>query len=194
MSAEATKQRIVEAGAKLVHAKGFQATGIHEVLEASSVAKGSFYFYFRNQAAFGMALVDFYDGFMIGRMEEILHDESHGPVVRLARFFGFFHAMYEDLGYREGCPIGNLAQEMADNHPEFRDRLEDTLGRAQGMIAECLAQAREAGEVSEGLDPDETAAFILNSWEGAILRMKTQGGEGPLRNFEQMVFGTILRA
>ncbi len=194
MSAEATKRRIVEAGARIVHAKGFQATGIHEVLEASQVAKGSFYFYFRNKAAFGMALLEYYEGFILGRLEDFLSDESHRPVVRLARFFGFFHAMFEDLGYREGCPIGNMAQEMADNHPGFRDKIESTLGRAQGLIAACLKEALEAGEVPAGLDPDETAAFILNSWEGAILRMKAKGGDGPLRNFEQMVFGIILRA
>ena len=194
MSAEATKRRIVEAGARIVHSKGFQATGIHEVLQASQVAKGSFYFYFRNKAAFGMALLEYYEGFMLGRLKEFLSDESHSPVVRLARFFGFFHAMFEDLGYREGCPIGNMAQEMADNHPEFREKLENTLSRSQGLIAACLKEALEAGEIPAGLDPDETAAFILNSWEGAILRMKAKGGDGPLKNFEQMVFGTILRA
>jgi len=194
MSAEATKRRIVEAGARIVHAKGFQATGIHEVLKASGVAKGSFYFYFKNKAAFGMALLEYYEGFVLGRMEEFLSDESRRPVVRLARFFGFFHAMFEDLGYREGCPIGNMAQEMADNHPEFREKLEGTLGRAQELIAGCLIKAKEAGELPMALDPEETAAFILNSWEGAILRMKAKGGDGPLKNFEQMVFGTILRA
>ncbi|MCK4911856.1 MAG: TetR family transcriptional regulator C-terminal domain-containing protein [Thermodesulfovibrionales bacterium] len=193
MSAEATKRRIVEAGAAIVHAKGFQATGIHEVLEASQVAKGSFYFYFRNKAAFGMALLEYFEGFMTGRMEEFLSDVDYRPVVRLARFFGFFHAMFEDMGYREGCPIGNMAQEMADNHPEFRDKIESILSSAQGLIAGCLREALEAEEVPAGLDPDETAAFILNSWEGAMLRMKAVGGEGPLRNFEQMVFGTILR-
>ena len=192
MSAEATKKRIVEAGARIVHSKGFQATGIHEVLEASGVAKGSFYFYFKNKAAFGIALLEYFEDFIHGRMEEFLSDGDYRPVVRLARFFGFFHAMFEDLGYKEGCPIGNLAQEMADNHPEFREKLESTLSRTQGLIAGCLKEALEAEEIPADLDPDETAAFILNSWEGAILRMKAVGGEGPLKNFEQMVFGTIL--
>ncbi|HEB02873.1 MAG TPA: TetR family transcriptional regulator [Nitrospirae bacterium] len=194
MSSEATKKKITEAGTAIVHARGFRATGIQEVLDRAGVPKGSFYFYFKNKDAFGLALVEHFSEFWLGRMDEFLLDEGYSPLVRLARFFGFFHAMFEDMGYRQGCPIGNMAQEMADISEEFKDKVGAVMREAQGKMAQCLREAQEAGEVSSGLDVDAAAEFLLNAWEGAILRMKAEGGPGPLNNFEHMVFRTILRA
>lgn len=192
MSAEATRQRIIEAGAGIVHARGFQATGIQEILAASGVAKGSFYFYFRNKAAFGMAILDYFEESLLGRMQEFLEDEGYSPVVRLARFFGFYHAMLEDTGYSEGSPVGNMAQEMSGQNPEFREKVESIFIKAQKCIAACIREAQAAGEVRQGLDADQTASFILNSWEGAILRAKASASGRALESFERMVFMTVL--
>ncbi len=54
------KNRILQEGARLVHRKGFHATGVAEVVEAAGVPKGSFYFYFDSKEAFGLELVDAY--------------------------------------------------------------------------------------------------------------------------------------
>jgi len=39
----------------------------------------------------------------------------------------------------------------------------------------------------------ETADFIVNSWEGAIVRMKVQKNTEALRLFDRMIFDGILR-
>jgi TetR/AcrR family transcriptional repressor of nem operon len=36
------------------------------------------------------------------------------------------------------------------------------------------------------------ADFIFNSWEGALLRMRTETSDAPLLAFKQMNFGRIL--
>jgi TetR/AcrR family transcriptional repressor of nem operon len=42
-----TRNRIIETGAEIIHRKGFNHTGIQEILNAASVPKGSFYNYFK---------------------------------------------------------------------------------------------------------------------------------------------------
>ncbi len=194
MSSEDTKKRIIRVGAGIVRARGFRATGIQEVLDKAGVPKGSFYFYFRNKDAFGLALVDHFGEFWLGKMDEFLMDKGCSPLVRMARFFGFYHAMFEDLGYKEGCPVGNMAQEMADQSEEFRDRLGGVMREAEARFARCLREAQDAGELSLRLEAEATAGFVLSAWEGAMLRMKAEGGPAPLDNFEQVVFGQMLRA
>ena len=69
----------------------------------------------------------------------------------------------------------------------FRAKLREVFNRMKGAIRECLEQAQTEHEIDQRLDPDETADFILNSWEGALLRMKAEGNTGPLILFEKMV-------
>ena len=48
MTQSSTREEIIRKGAGLIHAQGFNATGIKQVLDAAGVPKGSFYFYFKN--------------------------------------------------------------------------------------------------------------------------------------------------
>jgi TetR/AcrR family transcriptional repressor of nem operon len=56
-----------------------------------------------------------------------------------------------------------------------------------------LDLARLEQEIDPALDICETADFILNSWEGALLRMKAESTTDPLILFEKMVFGRVLK-
>ncbi|MDW3689418.1 TetR family transcriptional regulator C-terminal domain-containing protein [Cupriavidus sp. CV2] len=36
------------------------------------------------------------------------------------------------------------------------------------------------------------AQFLLNSWEGALLRMRVEKSDGPLRDFVKVIFESVL--
>lgn len=55
-----TRQGILDAGHRIMAAKGFSAVGLNEILTAASVPKGSFYNDFSSKDAFGEALLDDY--------------------------------------------------------------------------------------------------------------------------------------
>jgi TetR/AcrR family transcriptional repressor of nem operon len=63
----------------------------------------------------------------------------------------------------------------------------------EARIVASLQAALEANEVATALDPHEAAYFILNSWEGALTRMKTEKSLEPLVVFDKMIFGFLLR-
>ena len=63
----------------------------------------------------------------------------------------------------------------------------------EARIVTSLQAALEANEVATALDPHEAAYFILNSWEGALTRMKTEKSLEPLAVFDKMIFGFLLR-
>ncbi|MFH0823804.1 MAG: TetR family transcriptional regulator C-terminal domain-containing protein [Pseudomonadota bacterium] len=194
MTREDTRAKLIAEGAKLIHEKGFNNTGIQEILRAAGVPKGSFYFYFQTKEEFGLAVVDYFADFMSGTMERHLNDSSLPPVGRLRRFFGEMKDYFGQEGCSRGCPIGNLAQELADLSDTFRKKLTEVLGKMQSGIAVCLLEARESGEIPLDLDPRETAYFILNSWEGALTRMKTEKTLDALIVFDLIVFGRLLCA
>jgi TetR/AcrR family transcriptional repressor of nem operon len=188
----ATRQRILEAGAQLIHRQGFNHTGIQEILQAAGVPKGSFYFYFKSKEEFGLALIDFFGQFWRAKAEEFLDDQSQPPLARLQGLFAWFLAYFKQTGCVGGCPVGNLAQEMGDVSPAFGQRLSQAIDFMAGRVAETLEEARQAGQLAPDRNPRELAYFIIASWQGALIRMKALKSAEPLEVFQQVVFDQLL--
>lgn len=193
MVKQSTRARIIEEGARLIHEKGFSNTGLQEILRASGVPKGSFYFYFKSKEDFGLAVIDYFLQFMAARMDSHLSDESLSHVGRLKSFFHEMMGFFRQEGYSRGCLIGNMAQELADLSDSLREKLKESLDGMETAIARCLQAAQDAGEVAADLDPKDAACFVVNSWQGALTRMKTEKNPEPLIVFDKMVFGRLLK-
>lgn len=192
MNKESTRDRILQKGGDLVHAKGFNNTGIQEILDAAGVPKGSFYFYFKNKQDFGLQLVDHRVDMFGELVRSHLRDESLSPLARFRRLFNWFKQFYRDHGYSLGCPIGNLAQEMSDLCDTFRARLERAMTGLTTAFKTILDLAVEQGQLAPDTDTEDLAAFITMAWEGALLSMKLEKGPGPLDRFERMIFDKLL--
>ncbi len=187
-----TRQRILEAGAQLVHRQGFNHTGIQEILRAAGVPTGSFYFYFKSKEEFGLALIDHFGAYWRQKAEEMLGDKSIPPLTRLERFFAQSVQHYCQTGCSGGCPVGNLTQEMGDINPAFRQRLAQALDYMADWVARLLEEARQAGDLEPHSDIRGLANFIIASWQGTLIRMKACKDPEPLEVFQRVVFGRLL--
>jgi TetR/AcrR family transcriptional regulator, transcriptional repressor for nem operon len=187
-----TKLALIKAGRCIIVEKGFNHTGIQEVLQAVGVPKGSFYHFFSSKEDFGLAIID-RDAEVHDRViDSFLQDDSLTPLNRIEEYFASKIEEFESLEYREGCLFGNLSQEMADQNERFRSRLQEVTARWRDRFAECIQEAQAAGEISTKHDSHDLAEFCLNSWEGALLQMKVTKTDVPLKRFIQFMFGEIL--
>lgn len=189
----ATRDHILACGGRIVHHKGFTATGLQEILQAAEVPKGSFYFYFKSKEEFGLALVDHYQAWFAEQVRPILKDETLPPLERLAGFFLWFRRYFEQEGFIKGCPIGNLIQELGDVNPIFRDKLNASLDGLIRFMTRLLEEAKNRGELPARLQPEATARYILSAWQGALIRMKAAAGPEPLDTFQHMTFAVLLK-
>lgn len=189
-----TRKTILTQGARLVYEKGFNHTGIGEILKAANVPKGSFYHYFASKEDFGLALIDHMAAWAASVGDAALHDPDASPLTRLRNYFQAYADRLENNGFHGGCPVGNLCQEMSDQNERFRQRLESILEQMREKIGQCLQQARQSGEVSPGIDIDTTAGFILSAWQGTLLQAKALKSAAPLAAFRQMVFDHLLKS
>jgi TetR/AcrR family transcriptional regulator, transcriptional repressor for nem operon len=189
---EDTKLALIRAGRRIIVEKGYNHTGIQEILLAVGVPKGSFYHFFSSKEEFGLAIID-YDSQMHDRIvEQYLEDPSISSLNRLKRYFTFKLEEFETLQYREGCLFGNLSQEMADQNDLFRVRLQEATERWRNQFADCIQAAQAEGDISKKHKAKDLAEFCLNSWEGALLQMKVEKSDAPLKNYIQFMFGVIL--
>lgn len=192
MAKDDTRLAIIREGARLIHSKGYNNTGLSDILTSAGVPKGSFYFYFKSKDDFGLAVIDYFWAFIEAMGKRYL-EGSGTPLQRLERFIDAYEDIFEKMSLSCGCPIGNLMQEMSDLNESFREKVEDVYSRMTGAIGKCLQEAKEKGEIPADLDPAQAAQFILNSWEGAIMHMKLTKSKEPLKVFKRLVFERILK-
>jgi TetR/AcrR family transcriptional repressor of nem operon len=188
------KQKIIETGAEIIHLKGFHHTGIQEILDATGVPKGSFYNYFRSKEDFGLQVIDHYVDQLSLLLGIITRDTTLSPIDKLKKIFVSFMDIFKARDYAYGCPIGNLAQEMGDLSPAFRERLKNAIDTFAESCRSLLEEAQHAGEISAKLDLKESSYFIISSWHGALLRMKVEKSLAPLENHYHFIFDHVLKS
>lgn len=186
-----TRELLLRAGVEALTEKGFSATGIDEILRRVGVPKGSFYHYFESKEAFGGALIDAYSAYFARRLARFLGDESRRPLDRLRAFIASAQAGMARYDYQRGCLIGNLGQEMGSLPEAYRAQLAAVFADWQLRLADCLAAAQAAGDVSPAVDCDELAAFFWIGWEGAVLRAKLERDPAPLKIFADGFFASV---
>lgn len=178
-----TREEIIRRGADLIHAQGFNATGLQQILQAAGIPKGSFYFYFRSKDHFGLEIIDYF-GTQIGDVfSRFLQDQNAPPLVRLENLLDYFESLFEKNGCGLGCPIGNLALELADTNDSLRLKLREIVEGLIARIEACLEEARRAETLAGGISPSDAARFIFHGFEGAVMNMKLARSLEPFRIF-----------
>jgi TetR/AcrR family transcriptional repressor of nem operon len=188
-----TRDKIIETGADIIHRKGFNHTGIQEILNAANVPKGSFYNYFKSKDDFGLQIIDYFSAHFKRIARETLEDTRVSPLSRIYAFLTAFMEYFESQNYAGGCPIGNLAQEMGDLSPVFREKLGEAVDMMVDAYKQVLTAAQNDGKISKNLDIQDTAGFIVAGWHGAIIQMKLTQSLAPLKNHRRFVFDHILK-
>ena len=189
MKGEITRERILFEGAKIVHLKGYHATGLQEILKASRVPKGSFYFYFRSKKDYGLQLIDYYTDGIVSRGRKLLERADLSPLEGMQEHFRRILNHSAELGFKGGCPIGNLSQELGDTDVAFREKLNGANRRLIDLHALFLEEAQKQGEIASDLNVDEIAELIFNCYQGALIQMKVSRSTEAV----EMIEKTILR-
>jgi TetR/AcrR family transcriptional regulator, transcriptional repressor for nem operon len=192
MVRETTKQKVLEVGAEIIHLKGFNHTGIQEVLQAAGVPKGSFYNYFKNKEDFGLHVIDHFIGVFSAVVEPVIEDPSLPPLEKIRGMLDLFIEFFRGRDFSYGCPVGNLAQEMGDLSPAFREKLNEAFDSMADIYMSLIREGQSNGEISERIHAEDTAYFIVTSWHGALGHMKIKRSTQPLESHIHFIFNYIL--
>jgi hypothetical protein len=83
-----------------------------------------------------------------------------------------------------GCPLGSLAGELFEAHPECREDLVDGFDQWEGAIQAGLQTMHKRGDLRRSADPDRLATALLAAIQGGLVlsdppcRRPTRGGTG----------------
>jgi TetR/AcrR family transcriptional repressor of nem operon len=184
------REQIVAAGLKTLLEKGFNGCGVQEITDAAGVPKGSFYNHFESKEALGAEIVDRYA--QGNPRRAALGDKSVPPLDRLRRHFDALSEMYAGLKYGRGCLLGNFSAELADQSPLIRARLAALFAAWTKDIEAVIREAQADASISNKTRAADLAAFLLDAFEGALLRARVEKGPRAFDRFKKVAFTQIL--
>lgn len=183
------REQLIEAGLETLHLHGFNGCAVQDITNAAGVPKGSFYNHFESKEALALqALERFWQNGASRRA--LLSDTSLDPVERLRRHFQVLADAVVHHNFQRGCLIGNFSSELPQSR-EIRDHLAAIYAAWTRSIESCVREAEQAGRVQPSLPAADIAAFLVNAWEGAVLRSKVEQDKLPFDQFERVVFASI---
>lgn len=186
-----TRDHLLATGLKVLHARGFHATGVQDITQAAEVPKGSFYTHFDSKEQFGAEVLGRYWEIRAGAASAILSDESRPAVDRLKAYFAAKTQARSPASIERGCMIGNFSAEMAGDSRLVRDRLAAVFAAWTSMLSRCIREAQAAGQVRTDIDADTVAAFLIDAFEGALLRSKVDRDTAALLRFETIALSLL---
>lgn len=182
------KEKVVHAAMELFHRKGFQATGLEEILSRSGVCKSNFYYHFKSKDELGLSVLEEKMKEMQREyIEPALGDTAATPRERLIAFFEGMIRFCDVNGCNRGCIFGNMTLELADHHEGMRSRLVVFFHGLESRIAGTLSEGAADGSIDlQGMSAEELATAAVSLLQGGILLARGYKETAPLASGLQL--------
>jgi AcrR family transcriptional regulator len=173
-----TRRRILEVAAEAFADRGYAGTSLNDVLRASGVTKGGFYFHFPSKEALALAT--------LRHKQEQWAGVVMAAVMRRPRAIEQIDAMVQalcDLHEQDrACrAINRLCTELGDEHPELRPQLGTQLTTWMDMVAGVIRRGQDEGDIRPDVEPEVAAEIAVESFIGLEMVSETLTGRADLR-------------
>jgi TetR/AcrR family transcriptional repressor of nem operon len=185
-----TKQRLIDAGLRMLLERGYNSLGIQAVLDATNTPKGSFYHHFKDKEDFALKVIDAYITDVHSVLDGCVQDSERQPLDRIRHFFELVQQGYRQDGYM-GCLMGGLGQELSGVSDVFRQKIEWCFSSIAERLAMCLEDARQHGDIARECNVGLMADLLVDCWEGAALRSRLRRNPGSLDAMLDFYLGSL---
>jgi len=175
----ATRERIVQAAAKLVAEKGAAGMSLDDVRARTGASRSQLYHYFEDRDDLVHAVIDVTADSVLDRQGELLdHLDSWAGI---DRWFDTLVQDQIDRQARGGCPIGCLAGQLAESDPDARAAIAAGLERYEAHLRDGLTRMKARGKLHKDAEPAALAIATMASMQGGLLLTQVRRDPRQLR-------------
>jgi len=149
---------------KVFWAKGFTATSLEDILEATGLGSGSFYHAFKGgkKELFRKAIQQRREVFKQFR-EELEHSKAPVELIK-----DFFRSMAKDdkETHLLGCIIVNTVVEMACLDSELEEEAITILKEVEQFFTATIRKAQKNGTLKNQTNPEILGRYLITLWNG----------------------------
>ncbi len=153
--------------------KGFECTGIKEILDTALVTRSNFYYHFHSKEELCLAALEVMQKYYL---EEVINKSLSNHSLVPSERLNFYCQLIVDNMIKNcckaGCPFINLGNETSDFHPSFRQKISAINDQQISALADCINAGIDRGDFHPDLVPRKAAIFIMATINGSILLSK----------------------
>jgi AcrR family transcriptional regulator len=176
------RNRLLDAAADAFQSAGYRATSIHDLMRATGVSGGALHHHFPSKKSLAKAVID----------ERVAAEVASTWIVRVAEadtaaqgIVAVFERVAEALeqqGSVGGCPLGNLASELALGDDELREAIAKSYVGWRTAIANKIEADRTRGRAAYASgDAAGFADVVIALFTGALTIGKADQSTNALR-------------
>ncbi|MEQ1529075.1 MAG: TetR family transcriptional regulator C-terminal domain-containing protein [Methylococcales bacterium] len=188
------RENLLSQGVALLMEQGYHGTGLKEILDAVKIPKGSFYNYFGRKENFGAEVIQHYIEPFIVQLTACLEQNQDNALLALQLYFNGMITELEKNQFKGGCLLGNLMGEIGDTSDVCQQALHSAVNQYRNILQRGLAAAQQQGAIRIDKSAQEMADLLVNTWQGALLRMKIEKSSAPLKQCCQDLLGDFFKA
>lgn len=173
-----TRRKIVEAAAPIFNKRGYEASSLNDLMQATGLKKGGIYRHFSSKEELAAEVFDYtWEAALNARLDHV--DETARGIDQLKQLITNF--IEHRAPVPGGCPILNTAIDADDGNPVLRAHVSKALRAWLGRLQTTVEYAQKSGETRPGVDPKAVATLIVASLEGALMISRLQRNDEALR-------------
>jgi TetR/AcrR family transcriptional regulator, transcriptional repressor for nem operon len=187
---EVTRELLLQKAGQLFNTKGYKATSISEITDATGLTKGAIYKHFGSKKHLEEAALMHLAEMMFSHMRlRIREQRTAGD--KLRALFGFFEMYITQPPVKGGCPLLNVAIEADDAHPGLRKKAMGMLLLLNEAVHTLLQNGIKHGQLKPGIDKAYYATIIIASLEGAIMMSKLKHNDSDIKMITKHLSGLV---
>jgi TetR/AcrR family transcriptional regulator, transcriptional repressor for nem operon len=187
------RNNLLNQGVSLLMQQGYHGTGLKEILDAVQIPKGSFYNYFGSKENFASEVIQHYIEPFIKQLDAHLSRSENDALQALQDYFNELIAELEKAEFKGGCLLGNLMGELGDTSDVCQKSLQTAVHRYRDLLKTGIEKAQQQGSVRNDKPAIEMADLLVNTWQGALLRMKIEKSSIPLKQCSDNLLGDFFK-
>lgn len=168
---QATRKDIIGVARRLFSEHGYHNTGIADIQQATGLTKGAFYHHFRSKEELALAILD------VAQADYAKH--LIGPAMARSSPGDRLEALLDgavELNSRpEWCNcqmMVTLCAELTASNGRLREAVQEMQLGLFEVWRSQIAEARDAGQLDESIDPETAAQWVMSTMAGLLLARK----------------------
>ncbi|MBL6987388.1 MAG: TetR/AcrR family transcriptional regulator [Methylobacter sp.] len=170
---EFNREEVLQKAIGVFWQKGYSATSIKNLVEATGLQPGSLYAAFGDKRGLFLAAIDGYFEGMKRMVVSMLHTDQPA-IIRIEEFFNRLISDSVTDEHRKGCFLVNTLLEIPVHDHEINSRLQTMFGLVEEEFRCVLKQHIASGGFDNKQSPEELARFLLAGIYGLRVFNKTQ--------------------
>jgi len=176
---QATRTRILEHAAELIHTQGVAATNNEQLRRVAEVSGSQLNHYFPTKESLVRAAIEwqaervmgFYGGKQFAGFDNI----------DALRAWVDYYVGHESA-YRDGCTLGSLASQIIKSDLDVQEDLARAFTDWRNIFRDGLQRMQDLGRINADANPTELADLLLSAFQGGMLLTQIQRDVTPLKN------------